>query len=573
VASLGDIDGDALADIAVGAPREDDGATNTGAIWLLDLATATSVLDDDGDGAPNSLDNCPDTANPGQLDADGDGTGDACDTCTDTDRDGFGNPGYPASSCALDNCPDTANPAQTDGEGDGAGDACDNCPATRNASQRDEDADGTGDACEVKSPVLYVSSDPDDDADYARVQDGVDAATEPGTRVEVFPGTGPYAESVTIDGGPSLTLASARGMAAIVESPGASPSILVTGTAPSPPVRLERLTVRGLTGVRAETDVELEGLTFEDVGTRGIDLIEGRHAVAAPRMDAGVAEGVRVGAQSNARIRQGDLRGLTGIAIIVEGTAHVDSTLIAEGADDGIRVAASGSLRLTHATLAEMSGAGVDSLAGGPAEIAYSILWNNAAGDLLGVDCADVRWSDVGSVDCTAVNDNRQTDPIFAADYRLDQLSPLLDDGPAPGTIDGAPCDDGAGDLRWRDADQDGIAQLDLGAFERRGELAGPPAVEDLRWSDDETLTWSAVAAAAIYHPYRDDASDLSFGFASTCRDDLDTDLSDTSLDDGESPGPGAAFRYLVTAEDDQGVEGPFEGGACVERGNPAPCP
>jgi hypothetical protein len=36
--------------------------------------------DGDGDGAPNSTDNCIDVANPDQADADNDGLGDACDT-------------------------------------------------------------------------------------------------------------------------------------------------------------------------------------------------------------------------------------------------------------------------------------------------------------------------------------------------------------------------------------------------------------------------------------------------------------------------------------------------------------
>jgi predicted dienelactone hydrolase len=38
-----------------------------------------SRLEADGDGIPDSADNCPATANPGQADADSDGTGDACD--------------------------------------------------------------------------------------------------------------------------------------------------------------------------------------------------------------------------------------------------------------------------------------------------------------------------------------------------------------------------------------------------------------------------------------------------------------------------------------------------------------
>ena len=65
--------------------------------------------DEDGDGIPNTLDNCPLIFNPGQEDVgDGDGVGDVCDNCTlvangphlpdaggnsqrDTDGDGFGN--------------------------------------------------------------------------------------------------------------------------------------------------------------------------------------------------------------------------------------------------------------------------------------------------------------------------------------------------------------------------------------------------------------------------------------------------------------------------------------------------
>ncbi|GAB4190788.1 MAG: hypothetical protein Tsb002_19020 [Wenzhouxiangellaceae bacterium] len=80
--------------------------------------------DNDGDGVPNSSDNCIATPNPNQSDCDNDGVGDACENpgelCPlgDDDNDQVVN--------SSDNCPLTYNPGQADCDGDGAGDACDN---------------------------------------------------------------------------------------------------------------------------------------------------------------------------------------------------------------------------------------------------------------------------------------------------------------------------------------------------------------------------------------------------------------------------------------------------------------
>mgnify|MGYP006189004825 CR=1 FL=1 len=155
-----------------------------------ECADGLSCIDDvctrdtDGDGVPDSMDNCIATENPDQLDTDGDGNGDACDggdnngtnnttnnttnndttnTNNDTttnntnapDADGDGVPD------ASDNCVDDRNPDQADTDGDGMGDACDddvdgdgtnndvdNCPMTANPDQADADEDGVGDACD-----------------------------------------------------------------------------------------------------------------------------------------------------------------------------------------------------------------------------------------------------------------------------------------------------------------------------------------------------------------------------------------------------------------------------------------
>ncbi|MBF0491776.1 MAG: thrombospondin type 3 repeat-containing protein [Deltaproteobacteria bacterium] len=64
-------------------------------------------------------------------------------TTVSADRDGDGIPD------SIDNCPMVANPAQTDSDGDGVGDACDNCPTVPNPNQADSNANGVGDACEI----------------------------------------------------------------------------------------------------------------------------------------------------------------------------------------------------------------------------------------------------------------------------------------------------------------------------------------------------------------------------------------------------------------------------------------
>ncbi len=84
-----------------------------------------AYLDSDNDFYFDIIDNCPAVANRDQDDADLDGIGDACDECTDTDGDGFGNPGFPATTCTLDNCPTFANPGQEDSDANGVGDICD----------------------------------------------------------------------------------------------------------------------------------------------------------------------------------------------------------------------------------------------------------------------------------------------------------------------------------------------------------------------------------------------------------------------------------------------------------------
>ncbi|EUC70414.1 MAG: thrombospondin [Alcanivorax borkumensis] len=150
VGNIADQDADGVPDSVDNCPANSNAMQED-----LDGDGIGDVCDDDrdGDGVDNDADNCPLLANDSQEDADGDGVGDACDMDNDQDKDG--------TDDGVDNCPATFNPEQGDVDGDGKGDVCDddsdgdgvddandNCAFTANNDQADTDTDGVGDVCE-----------------------------------------------------------------------------------------------------------------------------------------------------------------------------------------------------------------------------------------------------------------------------------------------------------------------------------------------------------------------------------------------------------------------------------------
>ena len=79
VSAAGDINGDGVADLIIGADGADPNGNYSGASYVV-FGERFDAPDADGDGISDKLDNCPNTPNPDQRDTDGDGLGDACDS-------------------------------------------------------------------------------------------------------------------------------------------------------------------------------------------------------------------------------------------------------------------------------------------------------------------------------------------------------------------------------------------------------------------------------------------------------------------------------------------------------------
>ncbi|MDF1543859.1 MAG: thrombospondin type 3 repeat-containing protein [bacterium] len=146
--------------------------------------TLELLIDTDGDGFLDDVDNCRYVHNPDQSDIDGDQVGDLCDNCEIISNSSQADSDFDQVGDLCDNCINAANPNQTDTDSDLLGDSCDNCTAVYNPGQVDSDFDGIGDSCDTctdtdndgfGNPEFTANSCPDDNCPDSHNPDQVDA--------------------------------------------------------------------------------------------------------------------------------------------------------------------------------------------------------------------------------------------------------------------------------------------------------------------------------------------------------------------------------------------------------------
>jgi hypothetical protein len=324
----------------------------------------------------------------------------------------------------------------------------------------------------------------------------------------------------------------------------------------------------------------MEDLTFEQATSLAIDLNGGSHTLERIHMGSTVNAGVDAAAGVAISLENSWFTSLSGTALRLGGPATIETVLVGGGAGDAVVTLAPANLTLRHATIAGNGGKGVDNSAGGTVTIAHAIVQDNAGGDVVGVSCPSISWSNVELLDCSATGNDLHTSCALGADFRQLASSACLDYGPSPAAFTGSPCLDLDGGPRLRDHDGDGIATIDPGAFERENLALTPGAVPNLRFTSKTTLAWDAEPSGLTteYHVYRDLRSNLSYGNFGTCRDDLDANRTDLILTDPTAPPPGQSFTYVITAGRPAAAAQPDREGTmgldrCMERSNFNACP
>jgi sugar lactone lactonase YvrE len=474
----------------------------------------------------------------------------------DRDEDGF----FDRDEIDGGSDPTDAQSVPADRDGDGVTNLVDNCPDVANPQQLDSDFDGIGNPCDLDS-VLVVSSNPADQPNFFTIQGAVDAAIQSGTTIRILPGLGPYHESVQVNREMQLRLVGVAGPGSpVVIDGGAGAAIDVLSGSAGIPVAIEGFDVRGAAGIRAWASTLIDRVNFQNISGTALGLYQGTHDVRRVTV-ATAGDGVHLAAGAVMTLDTARFDGVAGTAVDVAGTATI-RTIAIDTVGDGVSVAAGGSLDLAHSTIANGSGVGVSAAAGSDVTVRHTILWGNGSGDLIGVACADVSWSDVGSANCSAVGNNISVNPILLADLQLGSGSPAADHGPDPATFTGTPSRDLAGGPRLRDANGDGLVRLDVGAYERVNPTWTATEIQNVRWVTKQRFVWDAHPSAASYAVYSGVLGTLSYSNFGTCR----ATVTSPALDEIVVPAPGSGRFYLVALINSAAQEGTLGPGSSAER-------
>ena len=270
------------------------------------------------------------------------------------------------------------------------------------------------------------------------------------------------------------------------------------------------------------------------------------------------------------RLPAGWVRGATTSAVeLTSGTLYLASSVISDSQGACLLIGGTSNVEVVSSTLTNCS-TGIDVLATSTVLVEESIVYGHTFGDLVGASCTGVRRSAMQATCCSS-NENLCVAPRFvdpgAGDYRLAADSPCVDSGSGPDEFAGAPCLDYAGRRRLLDADGDGVAQADRGAFERVAEVGLPPgSVDDLAFAGADTLVWTGDAPGTVWRVHAAGLALLGFDVSTEC---VGTSEQPSFVLSGETPlGPHEGRVYLV-AEESEGLGS----GTCAARTAPPECP
>ncbi|MCP3981217.1 MAG: hypothetical protein GY716_18105 [bacterium] len=513
----------------------------------------TGDVDIDDDGVCSGNDNCETLFNPDQDDNDGDGDGNACDP--DDDDDGILDDGDGSGTIGDAPC--------TGGQVVGCDD---NCQFVSNPGQSDGDGNGVGTACE--STCFFVIG-PQAGTDFPTIAAALPSA-EDGCRLLVKPGT--YTDSLVIDKYLRIT---AEGSPAdtFIDVAGGPSAILLSDRAIPGRTEIRGFTIRGDTiAVDSLESITLEDCIVEGFSQTGIRLDLGEHRLTDVTLDASGADvGIELPQFASADVERLLASGAGTTALEVAGEVTLLTTMVVDNLGTGIDLTATGSLTMSYVTIAG-NGVGLDA-ASSTVAVDHSIIYDNTT-DVLGVACTAFEFSDLG-IDCTGQPGNISTDPLFVdagtGDYHLLVSSPAVEAGEAPELFTGVPCRDFDGRRRLLDADGDGTANSDMGAYEFDNApalLPGDP--QNLIMTDQTTLDWDDEAASVVYQINRGNLATLGYDYVVEC---LGTSVSST-FQVTDLPPVNDGYFYTVSGKDMGGEEGTLGFGTCAERSKIFdPCP